>query len=209
MPAAEDVYSKCDDLDNIPPEMRDNYLCESELLAELLPRNSSVLQVGSMDGERIIRLLKLRPDLQAAGLELEEFFVKTAKERIAKAGFKAEFIHGDITSPPNLPTFDYVICLNNTLGYIQEEEKALDGMKALGKKLIISVYGERFTDKLAKRYFASIGLRVDQIKGDLFEMKDFTSVRHYHRQDVEKWKGVITETPVGYFCSIDSSIKPS
>src|SRR5665213_942399 len=129
MPVAEDVYSKCDNLDNIPSLMRDNYLRETELLVGLLPQNSSILQVGSMDGERIIRLLKLRPDLKVTGLEIEEFFVKVANQKMAKTDFKAEFILGDITNPPSLPTFDYVICLNNTLGYIPDEQKALVGMK--------------------------------------------------------------------------------
>ncbi|HEY5153070.1 MAG TPA: class I SAM-dependent methyltransferase [Candidatus Saccharimonadales bacterium] len=207
MPVAEDVYSKCDDLDNIPSGMRANYLREGELLSDMLPQNSSVLQVGSMDGERIIRLLKLRPDLQMTGLEIEEFFVKAANQKISKTGFKAEFIHGDITRPPKLEDFDYVICLNNTLGYIPDQQKALDGMKQLGGKVIVSVYGERFTDRLAKRYFDSIGLGINDIQGDVFMMKDFTSIRRYRMQDVSKWSSDLIETPVGYFCVMEARQK--
>jgi len=205
MPVAEDVYSKCDNLDNIPSLMRDNYLRETELLVGLLPQNSSILQVGSMDGERIIRLLKLRPDLKVTGLEIEEFFVKVANQKMAKTDFKAEFILGDITNPPSLPTFDYVICLNNTLGYIPDEQKALVGMKSLGsKKIIVSVYGESFTDELAKQYFISIGLEIDHIQDDVFVMKDFSSIKRYRAEDVEKWGRNVAETAVGYFCVIDS-----
>ena len=200
MPQPENVYIKCDDLDNIPPSMRDNYLYETKLLSEKLPKNSTLLQVGSMDGERAIRLLNVRPDLKITGLEIEEPLVKLAKQKVSKAGVNMEPIRGDITNPPDLPKFDYVICLNNTLGYISSQQKALAGMRKLGKEVIVSVYGEKFTDDLARKYFEAIGLSINSIQDHTFLMEDFTAVKRYDRGTVESWGGDITETPVGYFC---------
>jgi len=180
--------------------MRDNYLYETKLLSEKLPKNSTLLQVGSMDGERAIRLLNVRPDLKITGLEIEEPLVKLAKQKVSKAGVNMEPIRGDITNPPDLPKFDYVICLNNTLGYISSQQKALAGMRKLGKEVIVSVYGEKFTDDLARKYFEAIGLSINSIQDHTFLMEDFTAVKRYDRGTVESWGGDITETPVGYFC---------
>src|SRR5260221_5678259 len=133
MPIAKDIYINCDELENLPAPNRENYLYEAELLQNELPQNATVLQVGSMDGMRIIRLLELRPDLQLTGLEIEDELVKIAEQNIARKKLNAKFITGDITKPPDLSQFDYVVCLNNTLGYIPNQEKAIEEMKKFGK----------------------------------------------------------------------------
>ncbi|EKD43737.1 MAG: hypothetical protein ACD_72C00152G0006 [uncultured bacterium] len=96
--------------------------------------------------------------------------------------------------------FDYVICLNNTLGYIPEYDKAIKNMRKLGKTVIVSVYGEKFDNDLAREYFDSIKLEIDHIDGDKFVMKDFTTVKRFSKKEVESWSGEVIETPVGYFC---------
>ena len=202
MPLPKDVYVHCDVLGDIPQPNRENWLKEIELLRGELPQNARVLQVGSMDGTRVIRLLEVRPDLKITGLEIEAPLVELAQQKVAEAGFNADFIHGDITNPPALPRFDYVICLNNTLGYIPEQAKAITGMRKLGKVIIISVYGEKFDDDLARAYFESIQLKIDRIENDNLIMKDFTTVKRYSKNEVEGWGGKIAETPIGYFCEI-------
>ena len=202
MPKPENVYINCDDLNNLPTLMRTNYLFESQLLTKLLPPKSRVLQVGSMDGKRAIRLLTDRPDLQLTGLEIEKPLVDAANTQVAEAGFKLESIHGDITNPPKLPVFDDVICLNNTLGYISSWDKAIAGMKELGGKVVVSVYGENFSDALAEEYFSLLGLKIEQIQGNLFLMEDFTPVKRFSKREVETFSSKIVETPVGYFCIV-------
>src|SRR5438128_585867 len=128
MPHPKVVYPKADELENLPALMCENYLYESKLLCEKLSKSATVLQVGSMDGERAIRLLKERPDLKFSGLEIEASLVELANKKTASAGFKVRSILGDITDPPNLPRFEYVICTNNTLGYIPNEKAALQNM---------------------------------------------------------------------------------
>jgi SAM-dependent methyltransferase len=198
MPKPKDVYVNCDILENLPKLNRDNWLCEIELLSKELPQNARILQVGSMDGTRIIKLLEIRPDLNITGIEIEESLVEVAKQNVTNA----EFIHGDITNPPSLSKFDYVICLNNTLGYIPEIEKAIEKMKELGNKLIISVYGEKFTNDLAKEYFKIINLEIDHIENDWFVMKDFSKVKRFSREEINSWNAKVIETPIGYFCII-------
>lgn len=205
MPEPKDVYVKCDILEDLPKPNRDNWLFEIELLSKELPQNANVLQVGSMDGTRIIKLLEARPDLILTGIEIEEPLVELAKKNISEANFNANFIHGDITNPPDLSKFDYVICLNNTLGYIPDEQKAIDGMKKLGKKVIISVYGEKFDNDLAQAYFKTINLDIDHIDKNVIIMKDFTKVKRYTKEEVESWDCKITETPIGYFCILNAS----
>ncbi len=200
MAKPEEIYVNCDVLEKIPKIMQENWLFELDFLSKHLPKNATILQIGSMDGTRILRLLKIRPDLQITGLEIEQGFVTLARKNIANAGLNATFIHGDITNPPKLPLFDYVLCLNHTLGYIPDQKKALYAMQQLGKETIISVYGEKFDEKLANKYFASINLKLEKVENDFFIFKDFTRVRRYTKKEVLAFGGTVLETPVGYLC---------
>lgn len=200
MPSPNDVYIKCDELDNIPKPNKNNWLYEIELLKKELPLNAKVLQVGCMDGTRIIALLKGRPDLIITGLDIEQDMIELSRKNLDKAGLKAQFVNQDITKPSPLSGFDYVSCLNNTLGYVTNEEKAIANMKKMGKNVILSVYGEKFTDGLALEYFKSINLEVIGVEKNIFHTKEFVNVRRYTLKDVKKWDGRIIETPIGYFC---------
>lgn len=203
MPLPDDVYVHCDELDRIPPLFRENWETELSLLVERLPRGAKVLQVGSMDGTRMIALLRRRGDLDLTGIEIEESLVKLCRKNLESAKLRGTVVHGDITAPPALPPYDYVICLNNTLGYIPDEQAAVEQMRRLGKRVIVSVYGERFDDQLAQLYFGSLGLEVQRREDDTFILKDFTNVRRYPRSSVETWGGAITETPLGHFCEFE------
>ena len=158
-----------------------------------------------MDGTRIIRLLDVRPDLKMTGIEVDRNLAEQSRENLLKAKKDTEIIHGDITKSFESGTFECVICLNNTLGYIEEQEEALRNMKEHGRHVIVSVYGERFDDTIAEEYFSSLGLTISEHRGTTFTLEDFGNVRTYTKEDVEKWQGVITETPMGYFCEIDCS----
>ena len=198
-------YINCDKLDNIPKINRDNWLAEIELLKKEIPQKAKVLQVGCMDGTRIISLLRVRPDLVITGLDIAKRLLDIAKDNLKVANLKAGLVEGDITQSLPLSGFDYVICLNNTLGYINDEHIAIENMKRLGKKVILSVYGEKFTNDLGLAYFKSIGLKIKQIKDDIFQAEGFGNIKRYTRIEVNSWGGEVTETPIGYFCVIDTS----
>ena len=202
MPSPHSVYIGCDDLENLPAINRENWLFELEWLAKHLPKKASVLQVGCMDGTRILRLLELRPDLSMTGLDIDDALIECARENFKAAKQTVPLILADITTTDCQEHFDVVLCLNNTLGYIAESDRALKQMKRLGDTVIVSVYGEAFTDQRAKEYFATIGLQYDAIVDNVFRMHDFAQVRRYTRNDVEGWNGKITETPLGYLCKI-------
>lgn len=200
-----DEYRHADELDHIPAECAQNYRFEHQLLVELLRQDARVLQVGSMDGARAVRLLKARSDLQFTGLDIEEDLITIARQNTDQAGVAARFILGDIVDPsPELDRrhFDYVLCLNNTLGYIPEQEAALRSMRSLGGQVLISVFGEKFTDQLARDYFASLDNAIKRIEGDTFILKDDWLVRRYAHAEVEGWGGEVRETPLGYLCAL-------
>ena len=200
MTSAKEIYVHCDELDKIPALNKKNWLYEIELLKQELKPDTTVLQVGCMDGTRIIALLKERPDLQITGLDIDKSLLDLARQKFNKEKINATLILGDISKPLSIPKFDYVICLNNTLGYIEEEEKAIKNMKRAGKKVIISVYGEKFTDQLAQEYFSALGLKIINISNNTFYFDDFSKVKRYPRDEIIKWGGNVLKTPVGYFC---------
>ncbi|MDO8648259.1 MAG: class I SAM-dependent methyltransferase [Candidatus Peregrinibacteria bacterium] len=205
MPLAKDVYIHCDVLESLPVENRENWLHELSFLERNLRQQSSALQVGCMDGTRILRLLERRPDLHLTGLDIDASLLEIAKENFKKVGKKVQTVHADITDatlPTRLNTFDAVLCLNNTLGYIADVNAAIANMKELGKTVYLSVYGEAFTDAIARAYFTQLGLAMEKIDGDHFLLRDFGDVRRFMKEDVEKWDGTIEETPLGYMVTI-------
>lgn len=195
-------YINCDELNKIPKVNKENWLTEIRLLKKGLFQNAKVLQVGCMDGTRIISLLKTRPDLNITGLDIEKEFLAIARENLKREHLKVGFVEGDVTKTLPLSGFDYVICLNNTLGYIRDDKTAIENMKRLGNKVVVSVYGEKFTDDLGLAYFKSIGLNIKRIKDNIFQTDGFDDIKRYTRNEVNSWGGEVTETPVGYFCVI-------
>ncbi len=201
MKSPASIYTHCDELEKLPEKHRLNWLYEFDRLCDLLPKGATVLQVGSMDGSRILRFLKKRPDLRITGLEIDRELADVSRENIEASAMNAEIVTGDITAPPpTLKKYQHVLCLNHTLGYIPDQESALRNMRKLGDSVIVSVYGEKFTDALAHEYFSALGLEIDEIVPDLIKFKDFTSVKRYTRNDIEAWNGRIEETPLGYLC---------
>lgn len=97
MPTPKDIFINCDILENIPQPNRENWLKEVELLKLELPQNARVLQIGSMDGTRIIHLLKLRPDLQITGLEIDAPLVELAQQNVAINYHKCPKTHSNLS----------------------------------------------------------------------------------------------------------------
>jgi SAM-dependent methyltransferase len=200
--ASSHPYVHFDELGGLPAAHRDNYLFELDYLVEVLPSGSSVLQVGSMDGVRILRLLERRPDLTATGLEINAELVALAEKNVQDTGKDVRFIRGDITDLElDVGRFDAVVCLNNTLGYISDYRAALKRMRTLGR-VFVSVFGEAFSDVLAGGYFPVIGAEVHAVTGDEFNLGNFGVVRRFSRPEVESWRGRVLETPLGYLIEI-------
>ena len=107
---------------------------EFRVIADLLPKNVTVLDVGCGDGSLMSHLIKEK-NIEARGLELK-------KENITKCIYKGlPVIEGNAETElhqfPN-QSFDYVI-LSQTLQAFYNPEKVLKDLLRIGKSVIISI----------------------------------------------------------------------
>lgn len=196
--SASDIFEKGDLIDNLPPLARANWLRECELVLAEINAAQTILQAGCTSGGRIIALKEKMHDIDITGLDFDPELIARAKARLPNT----RFILADIENPSLSEKFGVVLCLDNMLGYLKDERKSIAEMKALAKeKLIVSVYGEKFSDQLAQDYFKSIGTGVKRIEGNLILTKEF-KVKRYAKKDLHALLGdcKITETPIGWFC---------
>ena len=107
---------------------------EFKVIADLLPKNVRVLDVGCGDGSLMNHLIKEK-NIEARGLELK-------KENVTKCIFKGlPVIEGNAETElhqfPN-QSFDFVI-LSQTLRAFYNPEKVLKDLLRIGKSVIISI----------------------------------------------------------------------
>ena len=107
---------------------------EFKIIANLLPVQSRVLDVGCSDGD-LIEVLIRQKDIDARGIELEE---NKVKQCISKG---LSVIQGNAeTELGQFPdkAFDFVI-LSQTLQAFYQPENVLNELLRIGKKVIISI----------------------------------------------------------------------
>ena len=107
---------------------------EFRVIADLLPKNVRVLDVGCGDGSLMSHLIKEK-NIEARGLELK-------KENVTKCIYKGlPVIEGNAETElhqfPN-QSFDFVI-LSQTLQAFYNPEKVLKDLLRIGKSVIISI----------------------------------------------------------------------
>ena len=107
---------------------------EFKVIADLLPKNVRVLDVGCGDGS-LMNHLVIEKNIEARGLELE-------KENVTKCIYKGlSVIEGNAETElhqfPN-QSFDFVI-LSQTLQAFYNPEKVLKDLLRIGKSVIISI----------------------------------------------------------------------
>ena len=107
---------------------------EFKVIADLLPKNVRVLDVGCGDGSLMSHLIE-KKNIEARGLELK-------KENVTKCIYKGlPVIEGnaetELNQFPN-QSFDYVI-LSQTLQAFYNPEKVLKDLLRIGKSVIISI----------------------------------------------------------------------
>ena len=203
MASGKENYVRFDELEKLPRLNRENYLFEHQYLVRNIPQGASVIQVGSMDGMRAIRLAADRPDLRIVGLEIESELVELALRNVQAEGLNIEFLVGDIVDPPKtLAPADACICLNNTLGFIRKYNAALASIQSLGTHALVSVFGETFQDELARTYYAGIGMTVSKIDDDKIYTTGGDTLRRFRRQEVRSWGKILAETPLGYLVAL-------
>ena len=107
---------------------------EFKVIADLLPKNVRVLDVGCGDGSLMSHLIE-KKNIEASGLELK-------KENVTKCIYKGlPVIEGnaetELNQFPN-QSFDYVI-LSQTLQAFYNPERVLKDLLRIGKSVIISI----------------------------------------------------------------------
>jgi len=193
-----DIFERGDLIDSLPPLARANWLAECELVLKEVNPNKTILQAGCTSGGRILAFKAKIPELNISGLDYDPELIRRAKAKLPDT----RFILADIDNPNLSEKFDVVLCLDNMLGYLKDESKAIAEMKALAKeKLMVSVYGGKFTNALARSYFKSLGTRIEHIEGNTIFTKEFR-MKRYAKDQIRALLGgcKITETPIGYFC---------
>ena len=107
---------------------------EFKVIADLLPKNVRVLDVGCGDGSLMSVLIKEK-NIEARGLELEE-------ENVKKCIYKGlSVIEGNAETELNQfpsQSFDFVV-LSQTLQAFYNPEKVLKDLLRIGKSVIISI----------------------------------------------------------------------
>ena len=107
---------------------------EFKVIADLLPKNVRVLDVGCGDGSLMSHLIE-KKNIEARGLELK-------KENVTKCIYKGlPVIEGnaetELNQFPN-QSFDYVI-LSQTLQAFYNPERVLKDLLRIGNSVIISI----------------------------------------------------------------------
>ena len=107
---------------------------EFKVIAELLPNNTRVLDIGCGDGS-LMDLLKVNKNIEVRGLELDQ-------DNVQKCIMKGlPVIQGNAETElhqfPN-QSFDYVV-LSQTLQAFYDPEKVLKELLRIGKSVIVSI----------------------------------------------------------------------
>ena len=120
--------------------MRSDY----QIILDLIPQNSKVLDIGCSDGELISLLANKK--VSAQGVELNQ------EKVISCLGKGLDVIHGDINLmvedfPYN--QFDYCI-LTQTIQAVQKPDVLLNTLKKIGKNIIVSFNNSARLSKVAR-----------------------------------------------------------
>tara|TARA_B100000900_G_scaffold414751_1_gene442325 strand:- start:326 stop:919 length:594 start_codon:yes stop_codon:yes gene_type:complete len=115
-----------------------------QIILDLIPQNSKVLDIGCSDGELISLLANKQ--VSAQGVELNQ------EKVISCLGKGLDVIHGDINLmvedfPYN--QFDYCI-LTQTIQAVQKPDVLLNTLKKIGKNIIVSFNNSARLSKVAR-----------------------------------------------------------
>ena len=186
-----------------------NYLrAEAKKLRKLVRNDSVVLDVGCGSG-RCIALLK-KTARKIVGVDYSTKMIKKAFKKVGKCSNVELFLENAESMPFADNSFDYVLCMFNTLGVLDgSKEKALMEIKRVVKpkgKIFASVYSENALDEQVKEYTEYLGLTIKKIDADaVYTKKGFVSER-FGRAKIKRLfgsaglkAGIIKLTPIAYF----------
>ncbi len=186
-----------------------NYLgAEAKRLKKLVRDNSVILDVGCGSG-RCIALLK-RTAGKIVGVDYSAKMIRKAFKKVGKCPNVELFLENAESMPFADNSFDYVLCMFNTLGVLDgSKEKALREIKRVVKpkgKIFASVYSENALDEQIKEYTKYLGLTIKKIDADAVYTKEGFISERFGRAKIRRLfgsaglkAGIIKLTPIAYF----------
>jgi len=163
-------YNRMSERHKLPSSIRAYQRAEEDAIRRCITLESDILEVGSGTG-RILRVLQ-DDARQLVGLDCALRMIEEAGKTVSKV----ELVQGDAFKMPfRGDSFDYVLCLFNTLGnfsgkpaaYVGEMSRVVRG----GGQILLSVYSEDAVNAQRELY-RSIGLTIDEMKADRVILKE-------------------------------------
>lgn len=167
--------SKFLDPKNQPEEMQEYFRREDELLLEHIAQNVSLVDFGCGFG-RHLELIAERLTY-GLGIDIDKYSVELGQRNLARYPH-TELRVGDCRNPNLDRIFDYAICMNNTLGNIEEKERVIAEMrKAANGVCIFGVYNPNSVEP-RKEWYERTGLKIMTIAENYIETEE--GFRSYH-----------------------------
>jgi SAM-dependent methyltransferase len=143
--------------------------------AEVIPRNASVLDVGSGSGEFVAYLAEQRPDLKIAASDFSPVAVQNAKDR----GFEAFELDPETQDIPR--HFDVITCFE-VIEHLPEAERAMGRFREADPTMVVmSLPNVGFIDNRIR--LAVFGRF--PVTNCIFHVKEH--VRHWTKRDFTDW----------------------
>lgn len=191
--------SKFLDIRNQPEEMQEYFRREDELLLEHIAQNVSLIDFGCGFG-RHLELLVERFSY-GFGIDINEGDVAQGQINLARYGH-IELRVVDCRDPNLNQTFDYAICMNNTLGNIEEKEKVIAEMRKASPNgiCVFGVYNPN-SIKLRTEWYERTGLRIKSIAGNYIETEEGFRSYHFTEEEIVRLIGgkILEIGRIGYF----------
>ena len=194
--------------ENLTPSIKKYLNAEGKRLKQAVRDNSLVLDVGCGSG-RCIALLK-KTARKIVGVDYSKKMIKKAFKKVGKCSNVELFLENAELLPFPDDSFDYALCMFNTLGVLNgSKEKALREIKRVVKskgKIFASVYSENALDEQIKEYTKYLGLRIKKIDADAVYTKEGFVSERFGRAKIKRLFGsaglkarIIKLTPIAYF----------
>jgi SAM-dependent methyltransferase len=150
---------------NQPQQIKDYLIEESNLLLKNVSKKTCLIDFGCEYG-RHLELLKDRLNY-GLGIDNTEEYIKLGQKRLKKIK-NIELKIADVIDIEIENQFDYAICMNNTLGNIENKETLIANMKkAIFSKgiLLFGVYSVKSIEPRIE-WYNNTGLKVQKITDD-------------------------------------------
>lgn len=187
------------------PQQIKNYLNEeSQLLSKYVLKGSRLIDFGCGYG-RHLELLQDRL-IYGLGLDIAEEYIKMGKKRLKKFT-NLELKTADVIDIKIDNKFDYAICMNNTLGNIENKDKLVTKMKQALVKDGIILLGAYSNNSINARieWYNNTGLKVEKITDDYILTSNGFKSWHFTKKQLNELFGSCTIENIsnfGYFVTV-------